>query len=469
MAQIGILTGIYATTGPDLARSYPINLDPVVEPLLGDGTGISKGYLRLSHGIQTKALPTGQDRGGRVWQGTHYRVCGSTLYTVDEAGALTVVGDVGAGGPVGWAESFDRLAIRSGDKLWYWTGTALTQVTDPDLGAVNSLAWSDGYFLTTDGTSIVATELNDPAAVDPLKYGSSEADPDPVVGLLALRGTVYALNRHSIEAFQNTGGTGFPFRRNRGSEINKGAAGPDAFCPFVETFAFCGSGRNETPGVYLAGAGQAVPISPRALNDELAALSDTDLASVRMEQITVAGQLRLMVHLPARTWVYHWTASQAIDLPVWSILAGGLFGENPYPARGFVWFDNRWWCGGNGVIGTLDADTPTLFAEKAGYRFDTPLVYNEGMGAIIHALELVTLAGRTTGPEPQVSVSLTDDGLTYTPERPASVGRRGERNVRPAWRRLGRMRHWRGFRFRGVAEAPVAFTRLEATLEPLNG
>jgi hypothetical protein len=66
------------------------------------------------------------------------------------------------------------------------------QVTDPDLGVVLDVVWVDGYFMTTDGEFLVVTELTDPTQVNPLKYGSSEVDPDPVVALLKLRNEVYA-------------------------------------------------------------------------------------------------------------------------------------------------------------------------------------------------------------------------------------------------------------------------------------
>jgi hypothetical protein len=57
----------------------------------------------------------------------------------------------------------------------------------------------------------VVTELSNPLAVNPLKYGSSEVDPDPVVALIKLRNEVYALNRNTIEVFDNVGGELFPF------------------------------------------------------------------------------------------------------------------------------------------------------------------------------------------------------------------------------------------------------------------
>jgi hypothetical protein len=105
----------------------------------------------------------------------------------------------------------DTSAIRSSDQLYYWDGTTLTHVTDTDLGPVVDMLWIDGYTMTTDGTSIIVTELNDPTSVLPLKYGSAEEDPDMVTGLIKSRDEAYALGQYTIQVFQNVGGNGFPF------------------------------------------------------------------------------------------------------------------------------------------------------------------------------------------------------------------------------------------------------------------
>jgi hypothetical protein len=464
MVQVPILSGIYASTTADLERSLPVNLTPIAESGDGNGSGVSKGYLRLINGVRTVHVTDGADRGGYVWNGTHLRVIGPSLCEVTET-AVKQLGDLGSDGkPVQFAEGFGRVAIATGGDLYYWDGSVLAKVADPDLGKALSVTWSDGYFLTTDGSYIVATELNDPTSVDPLKYGSSEADPDPVIAMLALRGEVYALNRYTIEKFLNAGTTGFPFQRSRGSQIPKGVVGRDAYAPFVESFAFCGSARDEGLGIYLAGAGQAVKISPRVVDAALGELSSDDAGLVQLEAVTTSGLQQLLVHLSTGTWVYHWTASQALDTPVWSQLRGD--GNGAYPARHHTLVGNDLWCGSDGKLGVSDAAIATLFDAPIGFSFDTPMLYNAGMGGFVHSLELVTLGGR--GTENQISVSYSDDGVTWSNERFVGTGSVGARLVRALWRRLGRFGNWRIFRFRGVARSQVGFLRLEAEIEPLN-
>jgi hypothetical protein len=247
--QIPILNGIFTDDGQaEIRTSYPVNLIPVPKQ-----SGISNGYLRPADGLVKNGEGPGVNRGGIERDGVCYRVMGTNLCSIAADGAVTVLGDVGGTDDnlVTLDYSFDLLAIASGGKLFYWDGTSVNQVTDPDLGLVLDVVWVDGYFMTTDGEFIIVTELLDPYAVNPLKYGSSEIDPDPVVALVKLRNEIYALNRHTIEVFDNVGGNLFPFQRIEGAQIQKGCIGTQACCVFIETIAFLGGGRNESPGIFL--------------------------------------------------------------------------------------------------------------------------------------------------------------------------------------------------------------------------
>jgi hypothetical protein len=223
--QIPILNGIYADAAPDFRTSYPKNLVPVPKQ-----TGISGGYLRPADGVVEAGTGPGVGRGGINWNGVLYRVMGTKLVSIAENNTVTEIGDVGGTNRVTFDYGFTYLAIASNNNLFLYDGTTLTQVTDPDLGVVLDVVWVDGYYMTTDGEFLVITDLANPFAVNPLKYGSSEADPDPINALLKLRNEVYALNRNTIEVFDNVGTTGFPFQRIAGAQIQKGAVGTHACC-----------------------------------------------------------------------------------------------------------------------------------------------------------------------------------------------------------------------------------------------
>lgn len=463
--QVSILEGVYGDTAANFVTSYPVNMQPVI----GEN-GLSHGYLRHEPGIDILVEGPGVDRGAIKWNGFCHRVMGSTLVRVTPP-TLVTIGSVGAGGPVSLDYSFDRLAIASGGGLYYWDGSTLAQVTDPDLGTVVDMIWVDGYFMCTDQINIVVTDLNDPFSVNPLKYGSSESDPDLIYALKKVRGEVYVLNQYTIENLQNVGGNDFPFSRNSGGLIPKGTCGTHANAYYLDTFAFVGSGRNEAMSVYLAGQGTAEPLSTPQIDRELGALSPEQQAAIEMEARVEQDEQRLLIHLPSKTLVYSRQASLKNGSPVWHILASGALADQIYLGRHFVYAQNEWLCGSSvlPLVGVLNEATETQFTADTGWKFDTTLLYNGGKGAIIKSLELVGLPGRgSVGIDPVAFLSITQDGQTWGQERVVSLGALGQRLKRMQWRPKTRFGNYAGLRFRGADKSLASFARLEADLEPLN-
>lgn len=466
MTAVPILAGVYADSQANLFQSYPINLEPQFVD-----SGISKGYLRSAPGVAALAIGPGADRGSINWNGICYRVMGTRLISVDLYGTVKDLGHIAGGGPVAMDLSFTLLGIVGGGNLYYWDGSALTQVTDPDLGSPIDMLWVDGYFFMTDGRFLIVTELNDPYSIDPLKYGSSEEDPDPITGLMKVRGEVYAVNLTTIENFQNIGGLGFPFTRNSGGLIPKGAVGTKTKSYISQTFAFVGQARNEKPSVYLAGAGQATSVSTPQIDHELGALTPGELAGVEMETRVEENQERLLIHLPNRTLVYSVNLSASAQTPIWYYVAGGVLGDQPYPCRHLCLLDGVW-IGGDalGRIGTLDNAIQTQYGIVQGWQFDTLLIYNGTRGGIIKALELVGLPGRGPfGVQPTAFLSMTFDGQSFGQERAISMGNFGQRGKRVQWRPKVHFWNYVGLRFRGSATAVASFAGLEADIEGLAG
>jgi hypothetical protein len=463
--KIPLLSGIYADSVADFIESYPINREPVVL-----STGLSEGYLRVAPGVTSLGTGPGADRGGINWNGVCYKVLGTKLVSISENGAQTVLGDVGAGGQCSFDYSFDNLIVVSGTRLYYWNQTSgLRQVTDPDLGPAIDAIWIDGYTMTTDGEYLVVTELNDPMAVDPLKYGSSEEDPDPVLGLFRIRGEVYVLNRDTIEVFNGIGGSGFPFQRNSGAQIPYGCVGTHAKALFVQSFAFVGSARNEQLGVYLAGAGDASKLSTRQIDRMLAALTDEEQAAIVMEARVDEDEQRLLIHLPDKTLVFYNAASRRSEQKIWAIYASGVEADQAYRGRNGVLAYGKWIVGdADGNIGYIDTTVPTQFGEVTGWRFDTALLFNENGRGVINSLTLTGLPGRALpGADPRIFLSYSIDGVTWGQEYAIASGTLGQRNKIMQWRKPRRFDSWIGARFRGADNGMAAFARLDAVVEAL--
>jgi hypothetical protein len=468
--QIPILNGIYTDQNADYRTSYPVNMIPVPKQ-----HGISMGYLRPGYGLISYGDGPGTDRGGINWNDVCYRVMGTKLIKIASDGTYTTIGDVGSGGQCSFDYSFDYLAIASGGRLYYYDGSSLTQVTDPDLGTVLDVVWVDGYFMTTDGEFLVVTELSDPFSVNPLKYGSSEADPDPIKGLLKIRNEVYALNRHTIELFDNVGGTLFPFQRVESAQIEKGAIATHTRTEFMDTVAFLGSDRNESPSIYMGYNSQSNKISTREIDQIILSYSTAELETVILEEKIDSNHSHLMCHFPDQTLVYDGTASAAMQQPVWFILRSTLSPDkssaSTYQARNHIRVYDKWIIGDPTSLkyGYLTEGSSEHYGEPVRWEFGTTFVYNETNGAIFHELELVTLPGRSAlGDDSTVWTQYTTDGRKWSMPKSKRVGTIGNTEKRLTWLRQGYMRKQRAQRFFGTSDANLAVSRLDVNLEGLN-
>lgn len=465
--QIPILNGIYSDESPDFRTSYPVNLVPVPKD-----QGISKGYLRPSDGIVQFGEGPGIDRGGINWNGVYYRVMGSKLVSINTSGDYSIIGDVGNNfKQVSLDYSFDYLAIASNENLFLYDGISLNQVTDPDLGVVLDVKWVDGYFMTTDGEFLVVTDLDNPFSVNPLKYGSAEASPDPIEGLIKLRNEIYALNRNSIEVFDNIGGAGFPFQRISGAHIDRGSIGTHAATIFMESIAFVGGALNESPAVWFAANGSSTKISTREIEQILQEYTEDVLSQTVLETKIDKMHQHLYIHLPDKTLVFDGPSSRTLGTPVWFILTSSLEGFSTYRAKNFVYCYDKWLCGDptTGKHGYLVDNISSHYGSVNRWEFGTSIIYNNSMGAIFHELELVALTGRVIlGENPTIWTSYSLDGDTWSNSKPISAGKTGQRDKRLVWLQQGNMKHWRVQRFRGTSDAHISIARLEARVEPLN-
>jgi len=464
--QIPIINGIYTSATSDFRTSYPRNLIPVAKQ-----TGATTGYLRPADGIELLASGVGRDRGAINWDGVCYRVQGSSLISVDLQGVVTTLGDVGDdGNDVSIDYSFDRLAIVSAGRLWYYKDATVTQVMDNDLGFVRSVIFVDGYFMLSDSQSLLVTDLTDPTSINPLKYGSAEVDPDIIQSVIKIRNEPIAIGRYTCEFYQNIGGTFFPFQRVNGASISKGAIGPRASTKFLDMIAMVGSGRNEPPQVLTATNGQYIKISTREIDQILQGYTPTELSNCVVESRIDNDHAFLLIHLPDQTLVYDASSSTAMKEYIWFTLDSGKTNPAQYKMRNLVWLESKWvGAAPTGDMGTYTLSSADHYGELVGWNFATQFMYNEGRGAVVHELELITLSGRAKpNTNPTIWTSYSVDGVTWSLEQPKSNLAQGQRLSKVSWLQQGLMRQWRVQRFRGFSDSMLSVARLEARLEPLN-
>lgn len=463
--QIPILSGIYTDSNSNFRTFYPTNLIPVPK-----NTGISEGFLRPAEGIVLHGVGPGKGRGGINWADECYRVMGNKLVKVLADGSNTILADIPGNDRIKMQYSFDYLSINADEKLYLWNGTVLQQITDTDLGKVVDHLWVDGYFMTTDGENIIVTELNNPFSVNPLKYGSSEIDPDPIKALLKVRNEPHALNRYTIETFRNIGGEFFPFQRIEGAQIQKGTLNRNTCCVFQDVIAFLGSGLNEAFAIYLAANGQTTKISTLEIDQVIQEFDEQQLNSVTLETRIETNHAYLYVHFPNQTWVFDSQSSAELGQNVWFKLTTSLNDNSVYKARNFIRCYDKWLCEDptSFNLGYLTYDLSTHYSQKIEFSFNTLIIYNMGKGAIVKSLELISLTGRTANNvNPFVSTSYSNDGITFSQPKDISAGKIGQRDIRLQWRGQGRMKKMRIQKFRFTSDALLTVAALEAEFEPL--
>lgn len=461
--RVPLLSGITADETAEYKISFPTNLEAVAV-----NNKLAEAQFRITAGASSFATGPGTDRGGINWNNVMYRVMGTKLCSVSSSGTVTQLGDVGGSDRVTLDFRFSDLIIRSGTNLFYYNPTAgLRQVTDVNLGPVVDMMWIDDYTMTTDGKYVIVNNLADPMHILPLNYGAPEEDPTPITGLIKLYDEAYVMQTNRIEVFQNVGGLGFPFQPQIGASIPVGCVGPHAKCLFADTIAFVGSTRNEGLGVYTAGWGKADRISPRWVDDQLAAVADP--STIVLENRTYRAERRLLIHLPDKTLCFLANATRDLEQPAWCILQSGE--GQPYRLRNAVECYGKWYVGdlNSSAIGILTDTVGPHFGQDSEWRFDVGAISNEGKGGILKSAELIGLLGRAPfGENPTMFMSITTDGENWSLERPLPMGRDGQRSQRLQWRPMFLFRTWFGMRFRGYNAAQPGFAELQVEIEPLS-
>jgi len=163
-------------------------------------------------------------------------------------------------------------------------------------------------------------------------------------------------------------------------------------------------------------------------------------------------------------------SSQELNAPVWFVLDSGLFEKAQYRAKNLVWCYDKWLCADptTNKHGYLTNEVSTHYGDRIGWEFGTLIIYNEGRGAIVHELELVSLTGRASfGVESYIWTQYSIDGETWSMEKTIKAGKQGDRAKRLTWMQQGILKQWRVQRFRGTSDAYISIARLEARLEPL--
>ena len=425
-------------------------------PTVGEAAGLTDRYLAQPLGLKSLVdSGLGANRGGLAMAGVPYFVNGTSLISVSSSNVVTNHGTIVGSGRVSMATNGRYLVIVVPGSTCYAydnVDNTLLPITDVDFRLASSVVYKDGYFVFSayDGTVFFNSALNDPFTYDALDFGSAEINPDKITGLHVNHNELFVGGLDTIELFQNVGGSGFPFQRIAGANIQKGVRAPFSLVEFDNTFCFIGGGLNEKAAVWkVSGSSSAQKISTDAIDRELQRFNQEEIESAFALTYSDRGQFFALftiesTRIPSRTFVYNATASAFTQSKVWFELQTGVT-DNRFSVQSIVFAYGKLLVGDSvtGVIGELDYDTLDYYGDEIWRRSVTSPFSNQGLPIFAGDLEATfeSGVGLTTGngSDPLVTMNYSDDGgRTFTDGVTRSIGQIGRYGQRSVWTRQGR-------------------------------
>jgi hypothetical protein len=395
--------------------------------------------LYAADGLQGFATLTDASAGVRamiVVAGVLYVVAGTSVYTVTSGGVATSIGAIATTGPVYMrrnrrATNPDITIVSDG--LMYNYRTSLNQVNDADLLAPLSLAYVDGYMVTSStlGKWQIGA-IDDAATWDALDVTRAESNPDDIVAVHEYAGFVVTFGEVSTEFWDNTGDADFPFSRVATKDYGCGAK--NSVAVVGQTLAFIAHDRT----VRILNGYDAARISNHAVERAIESIADRD--TITATSWVKGGHQFYSITSADWTWVYdtltetwherrsygraNWRVSKVIDFD--GVLIAGDADSGLLYEMSDTFGDEA----GEALV--MSVTLPTVHAFPHKLRFNKAFIDVEtGVGSNADTTQ-------TQDVNPVLELSWSDDGgATFGNTRSLALGADGERRTRVRTRRLG--------------------------------
>ncbi len=212
-----------------------------------------------------------------------YVVTGSRLFRVSPAGTANDMGAISTSGVAYMARNRKspnaQVGICTSDGVFKIIENNSVSVPslDSSIPTFNSICALDGYFIFTSANGEwFITSIDEGSTIDPIEFAQANSNPDGAVrGIVRGRDLIIA-GQKSLEFYQNTGATDFPFERTTSTGTGVYAA-PSMVNLTTgdgsDTVVFAGNNSNgDYAGVFMLQGYAAQKISPfwldRTISDE---------------------------------------------------------------------------------------------------------------------------------------------------------------------------------------------------------
>jgi hypothetical protein len=378
-----------------------------------------------------------------------YVVSGTKLYSVTESRTVTELGTIGAVNSIDMERNADSVVVVNTPDAYTWDGTTFAQITDTDFtdrGATD-VEFLDNFLLFVEPNSgrFFGSDLGDADSFDALNFATAESSPDILVGMKVDHGQIILAGKSTMEIWENTGATGFPFERAINGRLEIGCLNGRTLAKQDNSVFWL---ANDYTVRRLDGA-TPVRISQHGVESAFRRMT---ISTAKGYAYSQEGHLFYVLSFFEGTFVYdattqEWHERQSYGYDYWRAQAHAqIFGLE---LVGDI-TSNK--------IGFLTRDVYSEWDATQRMEWTYQPIYAEGRRAFHKRLEIVaeTGVGLTTGQgsDPQMMLDWSDDGgKTFRSMPNRSLGEIGRYTDRIVWQSLGSSRVGRVYR--GAVSDPV--------------
>lgn len=400
--------------------------------------GKAPAALMRAEGIVSAVTTTNlAGRGLFQFRSRLYALIGTNLWRVNSDHSLTSIGTVNGASVVSFASNPTQLVIcdPSASYVYDESVASFQQITDADFTsrAGAQCCDVDGFILFREPNSgrFFGSALNNALAYDALDFATAEGLSDNLVGIISDHRQAVLGGEFSMELWENSGGSGFPFSRDPNGFLQIGCAAGATMARVDNSIFWLASDLT----VRRLDGITPIRISQHGVEQAIATYTVTDAYAFGFSR---GGHLFYVLTFPTdgATWVYdatttEWHERQSYGINRWRICSSAQAYGRTYVQD----FENGW-------IGYFDASTYTEFDDIQRMEFTFPSVYADGERHFHNSLQIRAETGVGTatgqGANPQMTLEVSDDGgRTFTTMPTKSLGPIGARKTTVYWERLG--------------------------------
>jgi hypothetical protein len=378
----------------------------------------------------------GADRNGTNMAEVEFRVVGETLYEVNSLGVHTGKGTIPGTGRCIFANDGVNLFIVTGTSVFWYNGSTVVQVTDPDIDGAKAVTIINNQFIYTKDTLYVVSDVGDGSSASGLNAAGAEVSPDNLVRAYAFDQVVLLFGERTTQTIYNSGVGSPPFDNVEGQLISVGCAAIHSVANTKDAVYWLGSDRS----VYRQRGGAEQKISSKAIANAIESYDRVDDAFAYT--FVMQGQEFYALRFP--TEGVTWCVSEELGTDGWFQLSAGTEGGD-YNISSLVNVYGKNLIGDDSTGDLYELDIDAFDNNGAVYQRRRVLasvngqsVGQPGKRVQMSRFEFIMEVGvgliTGQGEDPKIMLEYsTDGGKSWREGAWMRIGRLGETTVRAEW------------------------------------